>query len=313
VPAAEGPAVVLVGGKGGVGKTTVACALALASARAGRRTLLVSTDPAHSTADLLRVGPAASPVPVAEGWSLLEVDGDQAAREHVERIAEEARGAVPDAVLPAVRRHLAAALASPGTHESAVLDRLGDVLVDAAGQGWERVVVDTAPTGHTLRLLALPDLLGAWVDGLVRSRQRFLHTESLVAGLAREAPRGDDPVAARLRERRDRLLAMRDLLRARAVVHLVTVPERLAVLETVRAAGALRETGLRLGSVVVNRVFPAGDHPFLAARARRQQQELDEVARQLPDLPRVVLEHRAEDVAREDLDALADTLTDAGL
>ncbi len=318
MPAADGAPIVLVGGKGGVGKTTVAAALAAASAASGRRTLLVSTDPAHSVADLVGVVPGPEPVPVTTDagapWSVLEIDAEQAARDHVDRIAAQAADVVPAAVLPAVRRHLDAALASPGTQESALLDRLGDVLLAAQGDGWDRVVVDTAPTGHTLRLLALPDLMSGWVQGLLNQRERFLRTEALARGLAREqAPDAPDPVAARLRERRDVLAAVRDLLRDRAVVHLVTVPERLPVVETVRAAVALRQAGLRLGVVVVNRVFPAGDDPFLQARGRQQAQWLDRVAADLPDLPRVVLPHLAEDVALADLPRLSAVLRDAGL
>ena len=304
------PAVVLVAGKGGVGKTTVAAALSCLASQRGRRTLLVSTDPAHSTADLLDVPAAPEPVPVGPRWSVLEIDAEQVARRHLERIAEEAEDVVPRDVLPALRRHLDAALASPGTQESALLDRLSDVLVDAVrGDVWDQVVVDTAPTGHTLRLLTLPDLLSGWVDGLLQRRTAFLRTEGLAQGLARPAPeREPDRVAERLRARRERLVATRDLLRDEGVVHLVLVPERLAVLETQRARDALRSAGLPLGAVVVNRVFPGGQDPFLVARGRRQAEELDAVRTMFAGMPRVELPHLPEDVRREDLPRLAELL-----
>jgi arsenite-transporting ATPase len=319
VPAADAlsldRSVVLVAGKGGVGKTTVAAALACRSAQRGRRTLLVSTDPAHSTADLLGVRPAPDPVRVGRRWSVLEIDAEQVARRHVERIAEEAEDVVPRDVLPALRRHLDAALASPGTQESALLDRLSDVLVEATqGDEWDQVVVDTAPTGHTLRLLMLPDLLSGWVDGLLRRRTAFLRTDALAQGLARPvAEQEPDRVAERLHARRERLGATRDLLRDQGVVHLVLVPERLAVLETQRARDALRGAGLPLGAVVVNRVFPPGADPFLVARGRRQAEELDAVRRSFPGMPRVELPHLPEDVRREDLPRLADLLAAAGV
>jgi arsenite/tail-anchored protein-transporting ATPase len=317
VPAAERSApaqarISLVGGKGGVGKTTVAAALALLLARRGHRTLLVSTDPAHSTADLLGVAPSDDrPVRVGPRWSMLEIDAEQVARRHVERIADEARDVVPRDVLPAVRRHLDAALASPGTQESALLDRLGDVLLDAtSGDEWDQVVVDTAPTGHTLRLLALPDLLSGWVEGLLRQRETFLRTDALAAGLVRDEPLHDrpDPVAERLRGRRDQLTALRRLLLDDAVVHLVLVPERLAVLETERAHRTLREAGMSLGALVVNRVFPAGDHPFLQARLRRQEEEQARLAGLFGGMPRVQLPHLAEDPGLGDLPRLAAVL-----
>lgn len=311
----EGRRVVLVAGKGGVGKTTVAAALAFLSAGRGMRTLLVSTDPAHSTADLLGVTPRAHPVPVDPLWSLLEIDADQVARRHVERIADEARDVVPPDVLPALRRHLDAALASPGTQESALLDRLSDVLVEATtGGGWDRVVVDTAPTGHTLRLLTLPDLLSGWMDGLVRSRAGFVRSDTFAQGMARPtSDAGPDRVGERLRARRDQLTATRDLLRQDGVVHLVLVPERLALLETERARDALHAAGLPLGALVVNRVFPPGEHPFLAARARRQAEELRRVRTVFRGMPMAELPHLPGDVRRDELPDLAAALASAGM
>ncbi|MFC5999576.1 ArsA family ATPase [Quadrisphaera sp. GCM10027208] len=317
MPAAEaltGVQVHLVGGKGGVGKTTVAAALARLLASHGHRTLLVSTDPAHSTSDLLGVHPRRDPVPAGPRWSVLEIDAEQVAREHVARIAEDARDVVPAAVMPALRRHLDAALASPGTQESALLDRLSDVLLDAVTAGtWDRVVVDTAPTGHTLRLLTLPDLLSSWVDGLLRTRESFLRTDSLARALAREdAEPAPDPVATRLRARRDRLTAVRDLLRRESAVHLVVVPERLAVLETARARDALRAGGLPLGLLVVNRVLPSGSaDPFLAAQVRGQRAWLDRIDADLGGMSQVLLPHLPEEPGPQSLDVLGAVLADA--
>ncbi len=309
----ESPLVTLVGGKGGVGKTTVAAAYANLLARRGHRVLLVSTDPAHSTGDLLGVRAGDEPTLVSPGWWVLEVDAEQAARRHVDRIAAEAADVVPAEVLPAVRRHLAAALASPGTVESALLDRLSDVLLEATTH-YDRVVVDTAPTGHTLRLLVLPDLLSGWVEGLLRRRQDVLRKDAMLRSMAGEEPEPDaDPVAERLRARRDRLAAMRRLLVNDAVVHLVLVPERLPVAETVRARDALVDGGLRVGAMVVNRVFPDGDDPFLAARGVQQAGWLATIDDVLGTHPRVRLPHLARDPGRDDLDELADLLAAAGL
>lgn len=311
MPAAD-RRVTLIGGKGGVGKTTVAAAYASLLAGRGLRTLLVSTDPAHSTADLLGVVPAREPTRVADRWEVLELDAEHAAREHVDRIAREAVDVVPKEVMPAVRRHLDAALASPGTVESALLDRLTDVLLDTSG--YDRIVVDTAPTGHTLRLLVLPDLLSGWVEGLVRRREDILRTDRMVRSMAGDEPDPEpDPVATRLRARRDRLAAMHRLLVEDAVVHLVLVPERLPIAETVRARDALQAGGLRVGTMVVNRVFPDGVDPFLAARQVRQREWLAEIDRLLGDHPRVQLPHLAHDPGRADLGRLADQLGAADL
>jgi arsenite/tail-anchored protein-transporting ATPase len=216
------------GGKGGVGKTTTATALAAEFAARGHRTLLVSTDPAHSTGDLLGVRLDDRPVEVAARWWAVEIDAERAADEHVERVRRDARRLVSHEVHATVDRHLDLARRAAGTLESAVVDRLAALLVDD-GDSYDRVVVDTAPTGHTLRLLAMPELLRGWVGGLVRQRERARGLDRAVRNLAGDDAPPDDPVITRLRERAERLAALRRRLQDDATIHLVTVPERLAV------------------------------------------------------------------------------------
>ncbi|WP_019816413.1 ArsA family ATPase [Saccharomonospora saliphila] len=261
------------GGKGGVGKTTLAAAFALASADRGARTLVVSTDPAHSLGDVLGTGLSDEPVPVAPRLWAAEISGEDQARRRVAEVAEDARHAVPREVLPAVERHLARAADSPGTVESALLDRLTE-LVGQVGTEWDGLVVDSAPTGHMLRLLTLPALLTPWIEGLARQREKVRGLDRMVAGMVGEAADDEpDPLLRRLHSRRERLERMRDRLLSRSRVHLVVVPERLPLAETVRAADTLTGSGLRLGAVLVNRVVP-GDATGLLGRHLAGQSEV---------------------------------------
>lgn len=304
---------VLLGGKGGVGKTTLATAYAALLARRGARTLLVSTDPAHSTRDLLDadLGPEPVPVPALPGLDALELDAEHEAARHAERVMAEARDVVSREVLPAVERHLQLALHSPGTQEAATLDRLVEVLAWCP-ERYDRVVVDTAPTGHTLRLLSLPTVLGPWLDGLVQAGDRVASADRMLRAMSR-----DDTPAARapagLARRRDALRATRARLVDDAVFHLVCVPERLPVAETVRAAEALRAGGMTLGPVLVNRLVPASEDPFLRARGLEQERRLGEL-RQALDLPLVLLPHLPHDaVSTADVQALGEELAGQGL
>ncbi len=293
------------GGKGGVGKTTLATALARRLAAEGTRTLLVSTDPAHSTADLLGTELGPQPRDVSPCLQAAEVDGEAAARAHVARLIEEVSDSVSADVLPTVRRHLETAVDSPGTVESAVFDAVAAFMEGCPGT-WDRIVFDTAPTGHTLRLLALPELLTAWVDGLVRQRERVAGVDRMLRNLAGDGGPSDDPILARLRERRSRFRTARRRLLDDAVFHLVCIPERLPVAETVRAAATLADHEIAVGSVVVNRVLPDdADGEFLAARRSQERERVAEVDQRLGHILRVRVPQLARDAALDDLDMLA--------
>ncbi len=306
--------VVLFGGKGGVGKTTLATAWAGVLARRGLRTLLVSTDPAHSTRDLLQVDLGGEPtrVDAVQGLDAMELDAEHEAAQHVRRVLVEAADVVSREVLPAVERHLALALHSPGTLEAATLDRLVQVLQWCPTR-YDRIVVDTAPTGHTLRLLSLPTVLGPWLDGLVHQGRRVADADRMLRAMARDDTPTPGPAPDRLAERRDGLRQARERLETEAVFHLVCVPERLPVAETVRAAEALRAGGMTLGPIVVNRLVPDSKDPFLAARGVEQRRRLAELGASV-DLPLVAVAHLPQDaVSPADVRELGTMLDDAGL
>lgn len=295
------------GGKGGVGKTTVAAAAALASADAGHRTLLVSTDPAHSTADILEARLGADPSPVAPRLDALEIDPQQAVDRYVAAVKERVREVTSPGMLREVEREIDVARTTPGAHEAAVFDRFADLMA-LAGERYDRVIFDTAPTGHTIRLLGLPELMDAWVEGLLARRRKAaslgrIWRRRMGGDAGEDAARvgtRDDPVLAALAQRQARFRRARAIVTdpARTAFWFVVVPERLPILETARAVDALERYGIPVGGVVVNRVLPEdADGDFLARRRAREATYLARIDRELGAYPRVRIPLRADDIA----------------
>lgn len=245
--------IVLVTGKGGVGKTTLAAATAVHAARAGRRVLVTSTDPAHSLADVFDTRLGDHPVPVAERLDALQLDGRARLEEHWHEVRDYlvallARGSLGD--LQA--REL---VMVPGLDELfALLD-----LHDRVGSGdHDLVVVDCAPTAETLRLLALPEALGFYVDRLLGPGRRLARLVRPVASSVAGMPVPDDSVFAAVDRVQQRLAEVHAMLSdpARTSVRLVLTPERLVVAEGLRTATTLALFDHAIDAVLVNRVIP---------------------------------------------------------
>lgn len=281
--------VLFFGGKGGVGKTTCASATALAASRRGKRVLLVSTDPAHSTSDIFgqTIGP--DPAPLSDGLWGLEIDAATESARYIREVKDRIRDLFGHAILKEAHRQIDLAASMPGAEEVALLDRMG-TFIRGEDTRFDLVVFDTAPTGHTLRLIRMPELMEAWIRALTRSRQAMLGVT---------ADEDQDPVLTSLQERLERLRELRARLlggRTTAFV-LVLIPERLPIEETARALTQLDEAGVHVGGLVVNRVLPAeASDPFLQARRRQEQAYLDDIDRRFAGRPRLLLPQQPEDI-----------------
>ncbi|WP_435334215.1 ArsA family ATPase [Haloarchaeobius sp. TZWWS8] len=261
---------VFFGGKGGVGKTTVSCAYGLKCANAGLDTLVVSTDPAHSTSDVFDQPFDDEPEPV-DGidhlWAM-ELDPD----EEVERHLMETKRAMGDQVSPAIvndiNRQIELAHKTPGAYEAALFDRFIDVMRNS--DRFDRVVFDTSPTGGTLRLLSLPDFLEDWIDRLIDKRAKSIDLFEKAAIGEREARRKaeSDPIIARLTERKEMFEFAGEALREDAQFYLVLNPDELSIRETDRAVSQLTEYGLSVAGLVVNKVTPEPDDDETGRGAR---------------------------------------------
>ena len=281
--------VVFFGGKGGVGKTTSASAFALAACHAGKRVLLVSTDPAHSTSDIFErhIGP--EPMQLLPNLHALEIDGAFESQRYVSRVKDNIRGLFGHHILKEANRQIDLAASMPGAEEMALFDRIG-ALTRGEDDRFDLIIFDTAPTGHTLRLIKMPELMEAWIRALSRSRRAMLGIEQDDA---------TDPVMLSLAARLDHLREFRARLlspRMCAFV-LVLVAERLPIEETARAIEQLEEAGVTIGGLIVNRILPAtSPDPFLRSRHEQEVVYLDEIDRRFAAQVRVRVPQLASDV-----------------
>lgn len=270
--------VLFFGGKGGVGKTTSASATALAASRAGRRVLLVSTDPAHNTADIFDrpIGPDI--VEVRPRLHAVEIDAARESARYVAEVKDRITSLFGHQILEEANRQIDLAASMPAAEEVALFDRIGS-LIRGEDDRFDLLVFDTAPTGHTLRLIRMPELMEAWIRALSRSRRAMLGVEQ---------DDRHDPILESLAERLTRLREFRARLvspRVTAFV-LVLLAERLPIEETARALAQLDEAGVRVGALVVNRVLPtASADPFLVARQAQERVYLEEIDRRFTDVP----------------------------
>jgi arsenite/tail-anchored protein-transporting ATPase len=304
-----GRRVIFVGGKGGVGKTTVAASLALHLADTGSTCLVVSTDPAHSLGDVFDTPIGDKPRELAPGLEGVEIDPDAQVDAYLADVKSSMRDLVQPSMYHEVDRQVELARASPGAVEAAMLERVAGLMVDESGEH-DVIVFDTAPTGQTLRLLSLPEIMAAWTDGLLRHRERSDEMAKVMKGMggAARGRRADelsqiehvgeaeagDPRFAHIREtllgrRRVFQKARRLLLDADTTAFvLVLIPERLPVLETSKAVEALGRFHVPVAGLVVNRLLPDGPiGAFLEERREQERHYLRKIEEGFRSLPQV--------------------------
>ena len=305
--------IIFIGGKGGVGKTTTAAALASYYASQQKKTLIISTDPAHSLGDVLNMRLSNEKTAVTPYLDAIELNPDVIVDAHFAQVEHTISAYANPDMMPKIREHLRLSKSAPGAQEAAMLESMCQHLVCAADANsdkkYEHIIFDTAPTGHTLRLLVLPEMMGAWTDGLLAQQRRQAKLRSVANHLdSHKQTRGSDgqknsdhdvpnPFAAKksdrweqavaVLEKRKALFRQAGLLlhdRGQTAIVLVMTADVLPLAETKRAVLQLEDSKLPPAAIVVNQLIkPTQADAFWQHRAERQQQLLQDIESSFPN------------------------------
>jgi arsenite-transporting ATPase len=256
-------------GKGGVGKTSMACTHAVRYADEGKRTLIVTTDPASNLADTFEqsIGHQVTPITGVPNLWAMEIDPDQATQEYIDRAMAPIRAAFPPQIVQVMEEQMS----GPCTAEVAAFDRFTDFLETPADNGaaFDVVIFDTAPTGHTIRLLELP---AEW--------SQSINAASSGSGQTCIGPAAAIQDAKHKYERALEAMRESDQTTFIFVLH----PEAISIKETRRAIGELRKLGIENYRLIINSIIPSegAQNPLFAARLEMQTRYLAQIETDLP-------------------------------
>lgn len=255
-------------GKGGVGKTSMACMHAVRFADQGQKTLIVTTDPASNLADMFEqvIGHQIQPITTVPNLWGMEIDPDRASEEYVENVIAPLREGFPEEMIKVIEEQMS----GPCTTEVAAFDRFTDFLASSNGDklDFEAVIFDTAPTGHTLRLLELP---AEWSVSIENALEGSGQTCIGPAAAVQDAKRKYEHAMA----------VMRDAERTAFIF--VLHPEALAIKETERAVSEMGKLGIHTHRLIVNGIIPeqVSGNSLFGARAEMQSQYLEKIETEL--------------------------------
>ncbi|WIA41436.1 hypothetical protein OEZ86_005016 [Tetradesmus obliquus] len=260
---------IMISGKGGVGKTSLSASLAVKLAAAGHTTLVVSTDPAHSLSDSLAQDVSGGKPVLLEGVDLplwgLEVDVEEGKREFASFNATNKTGDQASDFLSGMGLGMVAdqlkdlklgellETPPPGLDEAVAIAKVVQFVNSQEYARFSRIVFDTAPTGHTLRLLTLPDFVDASLTKVIRLRKKLSGAADAVRGLFGVAANQDE-VVAKLEKMQERIRGVKSLFRDASQTEFIiaTIPTQLGINESRRLLGTLREEGIPCKRIIVN-------------------------------------------------------------
>ncbi|MEI7750837.1 MAG: ArsA family ATPase [Candidatus Omnitrophota bacterium] len=277
---------ILFGGKGGVGKTTCASCAGLFLAKEGFKTLVISTDPAHSVSDSLgqKIGDEIKEIKGVKNLSALEVNASKALSQFKKKYETQIMKIFDTSTyLDQEDIDSIFALPIPGIDEVMGFNTIVDLIEDAK---FDKYIVDTAPTGHALRLLTLPGLLDEWIKVLAKMRWKYRYMVETFSG--KYKPDQGDDFLVEMKKTVKRIEGLlKDQKRCEFVA--VTIPEDMAIAETERLVGDLEGYGIKVKQLVVNNVLESRDCDFCRERSDAQGDYIKQIGKKFGSLKATII------------------------
>lgn len=287
--------IIFVGGKGGVGKSTSAAALAWNRVKEETQTLLISTDPAHNLGDIFNQKIGGRIKKISKHLQVIEIDPDHETKVYINEVKENIKHLIQPQMMDEVNRQLDTVRASPGADEAALFNKLVSIILEEKHH-FDQIIIDTAPTGHTIRLLTLPELMGVWIEGLLQRRKK---TNENYTQLLNDGEPIEDPIYEVLLKRKERFAKARELLLDDQTTGFIFVvnPESLSITETEKAIHFLVKHGLHVKTLIINKVLPEeveGD--FLHQRKQMERSYMKRIEATFTDQTKVYVPLFASDI-----------------
>ena len=268
---------IFIGGKGGVGKTTVSAATGLWCARMGKKTLIISTDPAHSLGDSFERNIRHTPTPITTNLEAIEIDPDLAMEEYQKKMQFQQQY---DDTLGLLSDQMDMMSSTPGIDEVASFDKFMEYMNN---DEYDVIIFDTAPTGHTLRLLSFPEMMDSWMGKLIKTKKTLgkaaKKLKNLIPFMGSDE-KEDELSMQQLDEAKKQIIMARDILTdpKRTTFKSVLIPEEMSIIESTRATEALKKANITPDGIIVNQIQPNNNHcDFCSARYELQQKRLETI------------------------------------
>lgn len=301
--------IIFIGGKGGVGKSTISTSIAIKLAKKGKKTLLISTDPAHNLGDIFGKELNSNIVSLDRYLDVLELDPDRITDEHFANIEQTLRGYAKPEMFKKIKEHLELSKHSPGAQEASMLEAICTLMQKR--DEYEHIIFDTAPTGHTMRLLSLPSIMNAWADGLM-SRQQNKEKLKESASEFWKKKKDDkfnpfkptlqnrwDRAYEKLNQRKELFSKTNEILKEKLTcrVFLVLTPQMLPLQETKRALKQLEEFKINCGGIFVNQIIPDNQtEDFWIKQVKKQSEILHSIDKDFKDVHRFYINLSSNDL-----------------